>query len=109
MSTAMDIFCLDVPFNIIFDAVLYVATVVGGCGWTIPDREVRMDIDFWQFPQNSLNFASVADAMTFLMILNSTCTGPFSGVIAAIGMLLLGFGTRKNYPPALLHDYGFGI
>ena len=42
----------------------------------------------------------MADAMTFLMILHYTCTGPFYGGMACIGVL--DFGPRKKYPPALI-------
>ena len=61
----------------IFDSVLSVATVVGGCGWPIYARSVLMDVDFKQLSSNPPNYASVADAMNFLMILHSTCTGTF--------------------------------
>ena len=49
MSITLDLFCLDFSFTIRFSAVLSVATDIGGCGWTISDRVVRMDIDFWKF------------------------------------------------------------
>ena len=42
--------------------------------------------------------------MTFLMIINSTCTGPFSGGISVIGVL--DFGLRKKFSPDMLHAYG---
>ena len=73
----MVIFCLGVPFTVLFSAVLYVATGIGGFGWHIFDRVISIDVAFWKFSENSPNYASVAYAMTFLMILHSTCTGPF--------------------------------
>ena len=48
MSIALDFF-LDVPFMVIFAAVLSVATVVDGFGWTISARAVCIDIYFWKF------------------------------------------------------------
>ena len=90
----------------LFAAVLSVATGVGGYGWTISDRAVHVDIDFWKFSNNSPNSASVAEATTFLMILHSACNGPFPGEIAIIGVLLMYFGPRKKYPPALMRASG---
>ena len=94
MSIPLDIFCLDVPFNILFDAMLSVGTGVGGCEWPIYAREVCTDVAFWQFSNNPPNSDSVADARTFLTILYYTCTGPFYGRIAVTGVLH--FGPRKN-------------
>ena len=59
-----------------------------------------MEVTFWKFSNNPPNSDSVADVMTSLMILHSTCTGKFYGGIAVIGVL--DFGPRKKYPPALL-------
>ena len=59
-----------------------------------------MAVAFWQFSNNPPNSASVADAITFLIILHSTCTGLFSGGIACI--VVLEFGPRKKYAPAML-------
>ena len=44
--------------------------------------------------------------MMFLIIIHITCTGKFSGGISVIGVLLLDFGSRKKYPPALLRASG---
>ena len=63
-----------------------------------------MDVAFWQFSNNPPNPASVADAMTFLIMLHSTCTGTFYGGIYCIGVL--DFGPRKKYSPALLRASG---
>ena len=57
MSIILDIFCLDVPFMILFYTVLYVATGVGGCGWTIYDMVVRMDVAYQKFSNNHPNYA----------------------------------------------------
>ena len=63
-----------------------------------------MDITFWQSSNIPPNSYSMADAMTFIIVLHSTCTGTFDGGIASI--CLVDFGTRKKYPPALLHYSG---
>ena len=70
-------FCFAVPLTMLFAAVLSVATVVGGCEWPIYGRAVLVDVAFWYFSINPSNSSSVADAMTFLIIFYSTCTGPF--------------------------------
>ena len=54
---------------------------------------VFIDVVLWHFSNNPPNYASVYDAITFLIIMHSTFTGPFSGRIACIGVL--GFGPRK--------------
>ena len=66
-----------------------------------------MDVTFWNISNNTPNSDSVADAMNFFMILHSTSTGPFSGFIAVIGVLLLGFGSRGGNTPALLCASGY--
>ena len=53
-----------------------------------------MDVAFWQFSNNFPNYASVDEAITFLIMLHSTCTGEFWGGIDCIGVL--DFGPRKN-------------
>ena len=88
----------------LFGAVLYVATSVGSCWWTISARAVLMDVTFWQFSNNPPNYSSVANAMKFLVILNSTYTGPFSRGIACIGVL--DFVSSKKYPLNLLRSSG---
>ena len=75
MYVALDI-VLAVIFTMLFAAVFSVSTGAGGCGCPISDREVRMDVAFWKFSNNPPNYASVADAIIFIMILNSTFTGP---------------------------------
>ena len=79
-----------------FDAVLSVATGVGRRGWPISTKAVRMDVDFWQFSNNPTNSTYMADVMRFIMIMHSTCTRPFSGDLAFIGVLLLDLGLRKK-------------
>ena len=78
----------------LFASVLSVATGVGGCWWPISSRAILVDVAFWQFSKISPNYASLAYSMTFLVMLHYTCTGPFFGGIAWIGVL--DFGTRKN-------------
>ena len=43
-----------------------------------------MDVIFWQFSKNSPNFAYVADAMTFIIMLHSTCIGLFLGAFLVL-------------------------
>ena len=100
MSIALDIFCFVVPLMMLFSAIISEATGVGGPGWRISARSVLMDVAFWQFSNNPPNYASVDDAMTFIIMLHSTCTVLFYGGIACISVLY--FGPRENYPPALL-------
>ena len=80
----------------LFATVLYVATYLGGCGWTIYAITVRMDVSFWKFSKNPPNSASVDDAMMFIMVLHSTCTGPIFGGITVISVLLMNLGQRKT-------------
>ena len=103
----MDLFCFAFPFAMLFAAVLSVSTGVKGCEWPIYARAVRMDVDFWQFSNNPPNSSSVADTMSFLIMLHCTCTDPFPGVISCISVL--DFGPRKKYPPAFLHASGSDI
>ena len=91
----------------LFESVLSVATVVGGCEWPINDKAVCTDIAFWQFSNNPPNSASVPDATTFIIMMYSTCAGLFSGGIDCVDVL--DFIPRKQYPPALLHASGSGM
>ena len=75
--------------TMLFAAVLSVATGVGGCWWPISSRAVLMDVAFWQFSNNPPNSDYVADAVTFLIVLHSTCTGSFSECIYCIVVLVL--------------------
>ena len=93
----------------LFVTVLSVATGSGGCGWSISDSLVRMDVAFCQFSNHPPNSASVYDDMTFLMMIHSTCTGLFYGGISVIGVLLMGLGPKKHYPHALLNASGSEI
>ena len=105
MSIALDLFF--VPLKVLFDAVLSVSTNVGGCEWPISDRAVCMDVSFRCFSNNPPNYASVADAMTFFIMLRSTCTGTFSGVVSCLGML--NFVPRNKYPYYLLRASGYDM
>ena len=91
----------------LFGDVFFVATGVGGFWCPIYARVVIMDVAFWKFSNNPTNSASVDDAITFLIILHSTCTGPFLGGIDFIGVL--DFGLSKKYPHALLRATGYEI
>ena len=66
-----------------------------------------MDVALWKFLNYPPNSASVDDSMTFLIMIHSTCTGPFSGGISCIGVLY--FGPRVKYPPAILRASGLDI
>ena len=88
---------------ILFAAVLHLATGVGGCWWPIYVMAVLMDVAFWQFSNNPPNSASVADYITLLIMLHSTCTGPFYRGISCVGVFDFG-RIKKN--PALLCAYG---
>ena len=98
------VYFFAVPLTMLFSAVLSVATVFGGCRWPIYDRNVLADVAFCQYSNNSPNSAFVDDAMTFLVMLHSTCTGPFSRGVSCIGVL--DFGPRKKYAYALLRASG---
>ena len=104
MSIALDFFCFSVPFIMMFFSVLSIAAGVGGFEWPIYAIAVCTDVTFLQFSNNYPNYASVADAMTFLIMLHSTCTGPFLGRMSCIGVL--DFVTRKNFLPDLLRASG---
>ena len=67
-----------------FAALFSVSAGVGGCEWPISDRAVQMDVAFWQFSNNPPNYASVSDAMKFIIMLHSTCNVPFSGSLVVL-------------------------
>ena len=90
MYISLYLFCFDVTLTMLFVAVFYVTTSVGGCGWTI---FVLMDIVFWKFSNHPPNCAYMSDDMEFLIMMYSTCTGPFYGGISCIGVL--DFDPRK--------------
>ena len=89
----------------LFSAVFSVATSVGGYECPIYAKSVYMDVTLWKFSNIPQNYASMADAMTFIIILHSTFTGPFYGGVSVIGVL--DFWLRKKCPPALLHASGY--
>ena len=88
----------------LFAAVLYVATGVGGCWWPISARAVLVAVALWRISNNLTNYASMADAITFLIMLHATCNGSFWGAVDCIGVL--DFSPRKKYPSDLLHASG---
>ena len=90
----------------LFSAVFSVATGVGGCWWPIYARSILVDVAFWQFSNNPPNYDSVADAMTFLIMLNSTCTGPFLSAFLVLVCWILVLG---KYPLVLLRASGYDI
>ena len=63
-----------------------------------------MDISLYNFSKSPPISASVDDSMVFIIILNSTCTGTFYGVVDVVGVL--DFGTRTKYSPSLIYDSG---
>ena len=64
-----------------------------------------MAVAFYKFSNNPPNSSPVADDMKFLIMLHSTCTGPFLGGIDCIGVL--DFSPRRKDPPALLRASGY--
>ena len=104
MSTTLDIFCFDIPFTVLFSAVLSFDTDVCNCERTISDRALCMDVYFWKFSNNPPNSDSVIDAVVFIMILHSTYTGPFSGKFL---LLVCWIFSGEKYPPDLLRASGY--
>ena len=84
MYVALNLLCFDVPFTMMFADLFFVYAGVGGCEWPISDRAVQMDVAFWQFSNNPPNYASVSDAMKFIIMLHSTCNVPFSGSLVVL-------------------------
>ena len=105
MSIALVFF--SVPLKMLVADILSVATGVGGCRWPISARAVFMDVAFCQFSNNPSNYASMTDAMTFLIMIYSTYTGPFSGGISCISVLYFDLSTK--YAPALICSSGYKI
>ena len=66
-----------------------------------------MDVALWKFSDYPPSSDSMDDALTFLIMLHSTCTGTFSKGIACIGVL--DFGPRKKYPTALITASGYDM
>ena len=77
MYMAQNIFCFAVPLTILFVTVLSIATDIVGCWWPISARAVLMDVAFRKFSNNPPDYASVTDVIKFIIIMHSTCTGPF--------------------------------
>ena len=89
----------------LFADVFSVYFGVGGCLWPISAWIVLVDVAFWKFSNNRPNYAFVADAMIFCIMLYSTYNDLFYGGIDCIGVL--DFGPRKQYPPDMLCSSGF--
>ena len=100
-------FLFSLPLKILFSYALSVDAGVVGFWCPISNKAVRVEVVFWQFSNKPPNSTSVADAVTFLMMLHSTSTGSFYRVISCIGVLY--FGTRKKYLPDLLRASGSGM
>ena len=100
MSIALDL-SFVVTFTIMFAVVQSVVTGDGSYQLNIYDKEVHMDVIFQQFLNNPPNYASVADAMLFIIILHYTCTGPFYWGIVCISVLYLFWSQGKNSPALL--------
>ena len=75
-------------------AIFSFATGFGDYKWPISSKAVHMDVAFWKFSNNPLNYASVVNAMTYLMKIHTTCTGPFSWGISVISVVY--FWQREN-------------
>ena len=104
---AQDLFNFFVPLKMLLAAVLSIFAGIGGCWWNVSARADLMAVVFWQFSDHPPNYASVYDAITFLIMLHSTCTGPFGRGIDCTSFL--DFIHRKKYPPALLRASGSEI
>ena len=62
----------------IFTIELYVATGVGGCGWSITAMVVRIEMVFLKISNINPSSVSVAEAMKLCTILNLICNGPLA-------------------------------
>ena len=100
MLIAQGLFCFAVPLTMLFANVLSVSTGVGGYWWSMSARAIVVAVAFLVVLKYSSLLFFFDDAMTFLIILYSTFTGPFWGGVYCIGVLH--FGTSKKYSPALL-------
>ena len=87
-------FFFAIPLTILFAAIFSVATGVGGSWWTIFARSIIMAIAFLKFSDDPPNSVSVDDTITFLIMMYSTCSGPFLRGHDCI--VVLDFGPRKN-------------
>ena len=72
MYIDLDIFCFSITLTMLLASVLYIATGVGGCEWHVSARAVLTDVNFWQFSNSTPNYSFMTDAMTLLMMLNTT-------------------------------------
>ena len=88
-------------------AVFSISTGVGGCWCPISARAVLVEVAFWQFKKKSPNSTSMADAISFLVMLHSTSTGPLSGAVSCISVS--DFSPRKKYFPALFCAFGYNM
>ena len=79
-------FCFAVTLTMIFAALFSVSTSVGCCGWRISARDVLMDVNFWKISNNTPNSASVDYAISFIVMMHSTCCsipgGCYTGRVA---------------------------
>ena len=87
MSIALYLFCFALPLTMLFVTAFFVTRNVGDCGWTIYARAVLIDFVFRKFSNNPPNSASMAEAMTFIVMLYYTCNGQFTRVIDCINGL----------------------
>ena len=104
MSIARDIFCFSILLTMLFATVFYVATGVSGCWCTLSARAILMYVAFRQFSNNPPNSASMAHAITLLIMMHSSCIGLFYRSISCSGVL--DFGPRKKYHLALIRASG---
>ena len=74
MSIARDIYCFAVLLTMLLAAVFSVATGVGGCWWTISARAILIEFAFRKFSNNPPSSDSVANSITFLMMLHVECS-----------------------------------
>ena len=84
MSIDLNIFVSAITLTMLFDTLLSVTTGFGGYGWPISTSAVLMDVSFYQFSNNYLNYGSGDNVMVFLIMLYSKCTGRFPGALLVL-------------------------
>ena len=75
---------------------------MGGCGWPISVRVMRITLASLAFRNSAPSFASAADAATNFRMLQREWIGPF----CVMGFPSIGNDPRKKFPPALLCAFG---
>ena len=95
MSIDLERLCLMVLLVMPEAVELSILMGVGGCGCPISARMVLNIITSCPFTNSAPISASAADAMTFFIIAQTACTGPFSGGVVFGGFLVSDDGELK--------------